>query len=319
MSNEVALISEGFLGSCWYGNYHYLEPWIGCNNDCIYCYARARGTVKNSLERFQDKAFAHPRPLYSDHEELCTKIKSEISKHTAKTLKLCRYTDFFTPSMQQENLPAKILQTICEETSVQRIIITTKCCPDQNSIEIMKRFPEHFSMNLALLPREDHLLMPSLKMDEALEQKMLTTAKMIQDLGVKTTIHLDPISFSVISKSAQWESFLAKIRSAGLSRVMFSYLVLDPNIMEEISKTISKDYSEELFSLFDFTKAFDYDYTDESLWYMKQEIRQQHLEMISSLLTKLEFDFTLCSLKSAKGGVDAKKAACRVCNGDFYA
>ena len=46
---SLELFSPGCLGTCWYGKYHYVEPWAGCSHGCQYCYARLRTPVIDKL------------------------------------------------------------------------------------------------------------------------------------------------------------------------------------------------------------------------------------------------------------------------------
>ncbi|MBF0206693.1 MAG: hypothetical protein HQK53_07365 [Oligoflexia bacterium] len=311
----VQLITKGFLGSCWYGKYHYLEPWIGCEHNCHYCYARSRKIIQNSLA-LHALPFARTALYYSSLDKLLQTIQMELQQEQVKILKLCRYTDIFTPSRVTDGTANAVLKTICEKSAVERIIITTKGIPNQEIIRLMGQHPERFSYNSVILPSSED----PLHLHANVQSEQIKTAAEIKALGIKTTIHFDPICYSIFDTSSQWEDFLIKFKTASLNRVMFSYMMLDEIMKKNLAEKLDPALFQQLLSIFDKQTTVDYSFVDEKTYYMDATIRQKHIELLAALLTKHQFEFTLCSIKSVRG-VDLKSSNsnCPACTGDFYA
>ncbi|KKU12116.1 MAG: hypothetical protein UX17_C0056G0002 [Parcubacteria group bacterium GW2011_GWC2_45_7] len=145
----LELFVPGCIGTCWYGKYHYMEPWAGCAHDCPYCYARFRSPVKNSVKNL-GASFNGPRPLFPE-AELLDRIEKEANSGKINILKLCRFTDMFTPEFVENGLAFKVLSVLVK-SKVKRIIITTKGLPDAKLLGLIAANPEKFSYNAAVRP-----------------------------------------------------------------------------------------------------------------------------------------------------------------------
>jgi hypothetical protein len=96
-------------------------------------------------------------------------------------------------------------------------------------------------------------------------------------------------------------------------------MVLDVNIERQLKKELSQEDFSRVKSYFEVNKQFDYSYVDLPVSYIKPHLRQEHMNRLSDLLIKYNFDFVLCSLKSLKNGASAKESKCTPCDGSFYA
>jgi len=134
--DKIELFKKGCLGTCWYGKYHYLEPWIGCEHNCLYCYAKYRIIIKKELIK-RKISFNNPETLF-DRKKLIEKIKKTAFSGKIKILKLSRFTDIFTPKYVSNGLSFEILE-ILALSPIERIIITTKGIPSNEIINIMKK------------------------------------------------------------------------------------------------------------------------------------------------------------------------------------
>ncbi|MGD9152291.1 MAG: hypothetical protein PVG30_01355 [Gammaproteobacteria bacterium] len=250
MNNKcINLVEPGFLKSCKYGKYHYLEPWIGCEHNCLYCYGRSHKTVNNSLTHYQT-TFNNPLPQHNP-DILLNKIRQAIHKNNVKVLKLCRYTDIFTPKFVKNGLTYAILNELCQ-LPIGKIIITTKGVPDKNILNLIKQHKNRFSYSAVIKPQCEYLLEINIPINE---EKLMVMSE-LNKAGVKCTVGMHPLLFSINMELNEWRVFFKQIKSFGLSRVMFSYLMLDAGLIEHLKKSLSPKIFDIVMGYFDADKQF---------------------------------------------------------------
>lgn len=318
MSDEkdIELFTPGCLGTCWYGKYHYFEPWAGCGHDCPYCYARFRAPVKNALARLST-SFENPLPLYPE-EELLRLTAEKAASGEVNILKLCRYTDILTPDFVKSGLSLKLLDALTGPASkIARVIITTKGLPDRGIIDLIRSRPEKFSYNAAARPKTavsfDRALLPA--------EERLAAAAEIRAGGALTTIHMDPFVPGFDDEPAALEGFLKGLKKLGLNRVMFSYLLLSDEMAAPLEKELPKEIFAALKSVYDLADARQYlpKQADTVYWAIKPEVKRASVERTAAMLDAMGFDFVLCSLKNTPGLDTTRFKGTKLCDGKFYA
>ncbi|MCE1245233.1 MAG: hypothetical protein LWY06_01170 [Firmicutes bacterium] len=313
-TETLTLISPGCLGTCWYGNYHYLEPWAGCEHACVYCYACCRSVVNDKLEQMET-SYTKPKPLFEENE-LLANIASELRDNKVKTLKLCRFTDILTPSFKKSGLTYKILKTICE-SDVERIIITTKGKPDEDILSLIREYPQKFSFNVAAKPDSGVRFEPY----STPLNKRLDGAVKAQEAGARVTIHMDPLITGFEDTEEVMVPFLEDLKKRGLNRVMFSYLLLSDDIIANMRKSIEEPVMEKVLSSYitDDSKQCLPTQAETTYFFPSPEARTRSVSTISGLLNKMGFDFVLCSIKNDPGTINIEEKTCPSCDGSFYA
>lgn len=309
-----SLISPGCLGTCWYGNYHYLEPWAGCEHACIYCYACFRSVVNDKLDSLTTD-FTKPALLFEE-DELLRKIESELKSNQVKTLKLCRYTDILTPEFKKSGTTYKILKTICE-SDVERIIITTKGCPDDSILGLIREYPQKFSFNVAAKPFSGVTFEPY----STPLNKRLDGAVKAMEAGAKVTIHMDPVVTGFEDTEEVLVPFFEDLKQRGLNRVMFSYLLLSADIINNMRKTIDNETMDKILSQYILDDSIQClpSQTETTYFFPSPEARTRSVSTISGLLNKMGFDFVLCSIKNDPDSIEVSEKTCPSCDGSFYA
>jgi DNA repair photolyase len=313
---EIELFTPGCLGTCWYGKYHYFEPWAGCGHDCPYCYARFRAPVKASLSRL-GTPFEEPRTLYPE-EELLRRTAERAASGEISILKLCRYTDIFTPSFVGSGLSLKLLDALTGPASrISRVIITTKGLPDKDIIDLIRSRPAKFSYNAAVRPGTavsfDRALLPA--------GERLAAAAAIQAGGVLTTVHMDPFVPGFDDESAALKPFLEGLKKLGLNRVMFSYLLLSGEMAAPLEKELPPAVFAALKDNYDLAESRQYlpRQADTVYWAIRPEVKRASVEKTAAMLNDMGFDFVLCSLKNTPGLDTTKFKGTKLCDGKFYA
>lgn len=313
-TEKIALFTPGCLGTCWYGKYHYLEPWAGCEHDCDYCYARYRSAVTAKLGEL-GTCFDKPLPL-TNPGALLEDIRARLAQGDIKILKLSRYTDLFTPRHVASGLAARILDVLAK-SPIDRAIITTKGLPDAACIEAMGAHKAKFSYNPVFKPAAP----VTLEQHIAPLADRLRAATRIQSLGVRVTVHIDPIVPGIEDDETAVRELLNTLMANGLRRVMFSTLLLTEPMVEDMRKRIGSEYTERILSHFavEASRQLLPKQGETTYIELKPEAKQRIVDLYSRLLRELGFDFVLCGLKSASKGLRVDRATCPVCDGTFYA
>ncbi len=321
MSASVELFSPGSLGTCWYGKYHYMEPWVGCEHACPYCYARSRLAVNNSLRElggeFGRPALLLPRP------QLLQAIEERVNSGEINILKLCRFTDIFTPCYVADGLAAEIMR-ILAASKLQRVIITTKGVPDSAIEEIIGAHPQLFSYNVAVHPAAILQDSPLSGFDKNLHTvaERLDAAARIQSAGVQTTVHLDPFVATIDDEEQTLAAFLEELMKRGLKRVMWSYLLLSAGIMDSVESSLSPEVWQGLLQRYNLTGSRRVlpGQDDTISFAQNEEVALASVDKIYNALSEGGFEFVLCSLKSIAGLRGLKKYPKKmICDGTFYA
>ncbi len=311
---KLELFAKGCLGTCWYGKYHYLEPWAGCGHDCPYCYARFRSPVTDKLKEL-NTVFTSPKPLYPE-QELLERIAATANSGEVNILKLCRYTDIFTPEFVKNGLSFKILE-ILTASKVGRVIITTKGLPDKKIIGLISANPKKFSYNAAARPPN------RVVMERGLEPlgARLEAAAVISAAGVRTTIHMDPFVAGFDDDAEALGKFLARLKALGLNRVMFSYLLLCEDMVNSLAKVMEPGLLEEIKAKYDIRAGRQYlpNQEETAYWSIRPDVKKDSVEKTAAMLDEMGFEFVLCSLKNTPGLDTTKFKGTRLCDGKFYA
>lgn len=318
---KVDLFAPGSLGTCWYGKYHYLEPWVGCAHSCPYCYARSRRSVHNSLTELHGE-FAEP-VLQLPRPRLLEAIERGVNSGDIHILKLCRFTDIFTPGYVADGLSCEILE-ILAHSKLDRVIITTKGVPDQRIIDLMTANPKLFSYNVAVHPAGMWEASPIKGLDANLPsvRQRLEAAAEVRKGGVLTTVHLDPVVAAIDDDPRALNPFLAELQRLELKRVMWSYLLLSGGITASMSEALAPEVWQEMQDRYDLLGARRIlPGQDDTVSYaLKKSVLTESTDKLYNALKDGGFEFVICSLKNAQALKNLDKFPSKMfCNGQFYA
>lgn len=307
------MIQKGCLGTCWYGKYHYLEPWVGCENNCYYCYGRFRSIVKDTLGKF-GASFEIPVPL-GEPERMLGEIREGLKRDAVRIVKLSRYTDIFTPVFVNNGLAHDILKILCE-SDVERVIITSKSIPDKKIMSLMEKYRGKFSYNAALRPANKIEVEPG---TEDVRDR-IEAASAVNEMGIMTTVHLDPL-IAGLDDVSRIESLLQDLQRHKLRRVMFSFLLLTADMIALFQSKIGGEVLSRVLGNYELEEKKQYLPRQEETVYfsLKPEVLESLVSAIGGRLAGMGFDFVLCSLKNKGTSQSVRSAHCPMCNGTFYA
>lgn len=311
--DKFELFKKGCLGTCWYGKYHYMEPWIGCSHNCPYCYARFRKNVNDKLKE-NGNIFSNPE-LFMTEKDLIDEIKKVSFSGEIEILKLSRFTDFFVPEFVKNGVVLEILK-ILVKSKIKRIIITTKGIGDDKIADLISKNKDKFSFNAAVRPQNEVDFKENLF---PVNQRIGYAAK-INSSGVLTTIHIDPF-VAGFDDGNSLKEMLGYAKKKGLKRVMFSYLLVSDEILEMIEKVMDKDVFKKFKDMYDLNVNRQYlpHQSDTYYYSVKEDLKVKSIEKAAQILNSMGFEFVLCSLKSVKGLNKDIIKEINICDGKFYA
>lgn len=317
MKIKKSFFVPGCLGTCWYGKYHYLEPFTGCEHDCVYCYGKGRSDVLEVLKEIGN-SFNNPQ-IGIGAEDALKAIEAEINADpNIHTIKLSRYTDIFTNKFVQDGYSFKLLKLLAEHPQIKRIIITTKGIPNDNIISLIEKYANKFSYNAAVKPQAEICLETNVPTAE----ERLKWAQRANKAGALTTIHMDPLIVGLEDTAEVMEPFIARLKEMGLNRVMFSYLLYDYTIAKNIIDKFGEDFFLKLKSNYlDNNRQILPKQTETTYYALKYDVKLESVKTITSILKKYNMEFVLCGLKSSdkEDILGIKGCGCNICDGKFYA
>ncbi|MBP5429380.1 MAG: hypothetical protein J6Y25_00615 [Elusimicrobiaceae bacterium] len=313
---EELFFVPGCLGTCWYGKYHYLEPFTGCEHDCVYCYAKGRSDVLTKIAAMNGQ-FTDPQ-IGMDPEKALAQIAKEIEKDpNIHTIKLSRYTDIFSKKFVANGFSYSVLKLLAEHPQIKRIIITTKGVPNEQILELIKTYPQKFSYSAAIKPTAKICMETNVPPQE----ERIRWASLAKKAGALVTVHMDPLIVGYEDTEEVLRPFFAKLKEADLNRVMFSYLLYDYTIAKNIIARFGQEFFAKLKENYLHNDRQILPLQQETTYYaLKHEVKLESVKRISSLLNELGFEFVVCGLKSSdKEDVSDLKKCSHVCDGKFYA
>ncbi|MBI4859143.1 MAG: hypothetical protein HY815_02560 [Candidatus Riflebacteria bacterium] len=313
-ADRVELFAPGCLGTCWYGKYHYLEPWVGCEHDCDYCYARYRSAVSTTLSELS-AGFSDPCPL-QEPDQLMASVSSRLAAGDVKILKLSRFTDLFMPRFVRNGLSDRLMRTLLD-SPVERLIITTKGVPSESTLELMGANASRVSFSVVAKPGSAVCL----ERNAPSVNERLAAAARLHDRGVMTTVHMDPIVPGFEDGEEELAAFFRLLEEHRLGRVMFSLLLLCDAMVEDLRIRHGEELVARLLALYDRDTVREYlpHQRETTLFAARADVQKATIERISRLLKEMGFSFVLCSLKNVGPAVEVDHQLCPRCTGTFYA
>lgn len=298
---------------CWPGNYHYLEPWVGCDNNCHFCFARFRHVVKDKMQEL-GSTYGKPVTLFSADELLC-KIREEASTNRFNMVRPSRFTDFFSRRFVDSGLSYEILD-IFMKTDIPLFGICTKGVPDQKIMDLIVKHKNRVIYDANVRPDTGKFLEPYSPPYEA----RLEAAAYLSKNGVTTTINLDPVVINIDTMDSI-ENLLLRIKKKGMDRAMFSVMMLSQELIEHMRKNIDKERLDKILSAYDFEgelKQIIKNEDDTNYYFPRKDLKKKYVEDIMALMNKHNFKFVICHQKTSDVLPTPELVKKHTCNGGFY-
>jgi DNA repair photolyase len=202
-----------------------INPYVGCQHSCVYCYARFMKKFTNHHEpwgQFIDVKINAP--------EL---IPQNTKKYKNKTIFISSVTDLYQPIERKYKLTRKILEKLIPLEP--DLSILTKSDLIIRDIDLLKQFKKCIiGVSLSLL---DDKVRKKIEPFTVSIEKRINTAKELKQAGIRTFIFISPI----LPYLNNWKEIVEKTRSF-IDEYWFENLNLYPSIRYNIFQWLKNYY-----------------------------------------------------------------------------
>jgi DNA repair photolyase len=312
---EIHLVTRG-PKTCWPGDYHYLEPWIGCDNGCLFCFARHRVAVRKRLAEI-GSTYSEPKPFH-EPERLLNEIRREMQNGEIKMIRPSRFTDLFSPSFVASGMAFEVLKALCD-SPVPAIAICTKGIPDSKSIDLIIRQKGRVRYYANIRPETGKQFEPG---TPGIEERIKTVSYITEKMGSKwTAVHIDPLILGIDTLEAL-DEHLDKLKENNLSRVMFSFLMLNEELVAYLNTVLPGDVLKNILSYYEYNanqREVIKGEKDTTYFFPKADAEKEMVKDIVAILKNKQIEFIICYLKNFEVYKDLDLLRTNMCFKGFYA
>jgi DNA repair photolyase len=223
-----------------------LNPYIGCEFGCTYCYAR--DTHRWTVERLGERA-----PAAADFErDILVKtnlgealVKGlDLSKLVGEALAIGTATDPYQPAERQFRVTRRILESLLPYRDI-RLSITTKSPLVTRDIDLLSRLRERHrvSVNMSLATL-DARLARRLEARTAVPSARLRAIRRLTAAGIRTGLFVMPVLPCITDGRRELDRLLAAAKEAGARFVALSPLRLGPAARRHFLPHLAREFPE---------------------------------------------------------------------------
>lgn len=211
-----------------YGVDYSVNPYLGCQHSCVYCYARFMKKYRSHIERwgeFVDIKINMPQI-----------ISRELSKSKRGLVLVSSVTDPYQPIEEKYELTRKTLQRLLIYNFP--ISILTKSALVARDVDILRNFSE-CEIGITITSLDEKVRM-NFEPEASRIRERLDALKKINDGGLRTYIFLGPILPFFIEETL--EDLASECKNVGVSRVLIDRLNLKYGNWELLKEMLGKKY-----------------------------------------------------------------------------
>ncbi|MGH7630427.1 MAG: radical SAM protein [Gemmatimonadales bacterium] len=243
-----------------------LNPYIGCEFGCTYCYARDthRWTVERMSRGAEEQKSSDPEPdapalqLFgsSAHPsfERDILVKSNLAdalvrtlnpaKLAGQTLAIGTATDPYQPAERRFRLTRQALETLMAYRGI-RLGITTKSPLVVRDIDLLTKLGERHEVSVNLsIATLDPRLARRLEARSAVPAARLRAVRQLTDAGIRTGVFVMPILPCITDGRRELDALLAAAKEAGARFASWSALRLGPAARRHFLPHLAKEFPE---------------------------------------------------------------------------
>jgi DNA repair photolyase len=221
-----------------------LNPYIGCEFGCTYCYAR--DTHRWTLERMglgPSDAQSFERNILVKTNLVDAIVRTlEPAKLAGQTLAIGTATDPYQPAERRFKLTRQALEALMAYRGI-RVGITTKSPLVTRDIDLLTRLKQRHdvrvNMSVATL---DPRLARRLEARTAVPSARLRAVRRLADAGIRSGVFVMPILPCITDSRAQLDAVLAAAKEAGASFVAWSALRLGPAARRHFLPHLAREF-----------------------------------------------------------------------------
>jgi DNA repair photolyase len=223
-----------------------LNPYIGCEFGCTYCYAR--DTHRWTVERLGDRA-----PSTADFERdilVKTNITEALltgldpSRLAGESLVIGTATDPYQSAERRFRVTRRILESLLPYRDI-RLSITTKSPLVTRDVDLLSRLGERHrvSVNVSLATLDPRLAR-RLEARTAVPSARLRAIRRLTTAGIRSGLFVMPVLPCITDGRRDLDQLLAAARAAGARFVTWSALRLGPAARRQFLPHLAREFPE---------------------------------------------------------------------------
>ncbi len=223
-----------------------LNPYIGCEFGCTYCYAR--DTHRWTLERMGGWADAHPsfeRDILVKTNLADTIVRTlDPAKLAGQTLAIGTATDPYQPAERRFQLTRQALETLLAYRGI-RLGVTTKSPLVVRDVDLLKQLAERHDVSVNMsIATLDTRLARRLEARSAVPGARLRAVRQLTDAGIRTGVFVMPILPCITDGRRELDALLAAAKEAGARFASWSALRLGPAARRHFLPHLAREFPE---------------------------------------------------------------------------
>ena len=231
--------------------YYVINPYVGCQHSCVYCYARFMKRFTNHHEpwgKFLDVKINAAELIPKDNKKYKNKsITQALAKRgdeRSSSMMISSVTDPYQPAERKYKLMRGILENLIPLEP--DLCILTKSDLIIRDIDLLKRFKKCIAgVSLSLL---DDKIRKEVEPFASSVERRIEAVKQLKKAGIRTFIFISPmlpeLTHSISSGQADWKGIIAKTKNF-VDEYWFENLNLYPSLRYNIFNWL-KNYHPEL-------------------------------------------------------------------------
>ncbi len=219
-----------------------LNPYIGCEFGCTYCYAR--DTHRWTVERMGEEAhLSFERDILVKTNLAETIVRTlDPAKLAGEPLAIGTSTDPYQPAERRFRLTRRALETLLAYRGI-RLSITTKSPLIVRDIDLLGKLAERHEVSVNLsLATLDPRLARRLEARTAVPSARLRAVRRLADAGIRTGLFVMPILPCITDGRRELDLLLAAAKEAGAGFVAWSALRLGPAARRHFLPHLAKEF-----------------------------------------------------------------------------
>jgi DNA repair photolyase len=223
-----------------------LNPYIGCEFGCTYCYAR--DTHRWTLERMGGGPSDHPsfeRDILVKSNLADALVRTlDPAKLAGQTLAIGTATDPYQPAERRFRLTRQALETLMAYRGI-RLGITTKSPLVVRDIDLLKKLGERHEVSVNLsIATLDPRLARRLEARSAVPAARLRAVRQLTGAGIRTGVFVMPILPCITDGRRELDALLAAAKEAGARFASWSALRLGPAARRHFLPHLAREFPE---------------------------------------------------------------------------
>jgi DNA repair photolyase len=222
-----------------------LNPYIGCEFGCTYCYAR--DTHRWTLERVNgapaDPSFERNILIKSNLADALVRTLDPL-KLAGEAVAIGTATDPYQPAERQFRITRRVLETFMAYQGI-RLSITTKSPLVVRDIDVLTRLRERHDVSVNMsIATLDSRLARRLEARSAVPVARLRAVRRLADAGIRVGIFVMPILPCITDSRPELDRLLAAAKEAGARFASWSALRLGPAARRHFLPHVAREFPE---------------------------------------------------------------------------